>query len=281
MANAGSDITGGTVGGLSAGAGIGTAIAPGVGTAIGAGIGAVVGALGGVAKWLFGRSEAKKRKKEAERLAAEQKKRHEEFIQTAEKRAGELYEKYKADPEAIKQEYGESVKRALEQQAGGMTAALSSQRRVNPALASHLLANQAADVQAKASGETALAQTQLGTQFDIYNKQLMQQIRNQELAYEGKEEERQAGYAEDALKTQQAMRQQMIDDLFSSVSKGIEGGAVLSQIGRNKPTQQGNTYLSEPQTPWSKYSLSNPAQNPWDKYSLLNNPSINYGNFSL
>lgn len=101
--------------------------------------------------------------------------------EAANRRADEKYNKFKVDPELLKKEYSQYVQNALQQQAGGLTSALSSQRRINPALAAHLVGNTQAQASGEAANKLALGQTQLGYQSDIYNKQLLQQLQQSEL----------------------------------------------------------------------------------------------------
>lgn len=239
---AGSDIASGLGSGASLGATVGSVI-PGVGTAIGAGIGAVAGALAGVGKWLFGRSEAKRAKKQYEDLQRQAEERQTKAIQTGEARAGELYGKYSIDASALQQQYAQALQRGVEQQAGGMTAALSSVRGgMNPALASHLLTGRAAETGAMAAGEGALAQAQLGMQADIYNKQLMQQLRNQEIERAGGLASLQQAYGEQSIAQQQALRQQGIEGAFNLLSTGAGIGMQLSGLGQKKPTSPSQPY---------------------------------------
>lgn len=272
MADPISDIGGGTLSGAATGAALGTAV-PVVGNVIGAAVGAGVGLLAGLGKFFWGRSQAKKQKKEAEKVAREQEQRHQEYIERAEGRSKDLYEQYKFDPTAIKEQYSASVQRALQEQAEGTYAALASQSSVNPAMAAQALSAQQARAQASAAGETALQQEKLGTQFDLYNKQLMQQLRQQELAYEGKEEERLFDLAKQEFALESQMRQQQLQDLFGGIAKSAEAGVALGALGGRAAKPQSLAATPAPSRMGSPYSLF-PEDQEFTKYKNTFNPTL-------
>ncbi len=197
----------------------------------GAAIGAGAGLLAGIGKMFFSRSEAKRAEQKSRESAEKEKKLHQEAIVTGEERAKKLYGEYSVDPTLLKQQYQQSLQRGLEQAAGGQTAALSSQRRTNPSLAAHMLTQSGAEMGAKAAGEGAMAETQLGYQADLYNKQLAQQLRNQEIGLEEGVTNAQYSAYQGGQARSEAIRMQGINDMFNLAGQGAELGMKFSGIG--------------------------------------------------
>jgi|SRR6185503_16598986 len=122
-------------------------------------------------KKLTGAGEADRRKEEIERAEKE-----------SQGKAEERYKKESLDITALKKQYSDALMRNLQQQTAGFGSAITSQRGMNPALAAHLIGSTASEMGANAAGIGALKQEEIGSQAEMYNKQLMANLKQQEYA---------------------------------------------------------------------------------------------------
>lgn len=246
-----------------------------------AGIGAAVSGLnsyfGGRAK----KRAAEKARREQEQEADEAKVEQEKILA----KQKEDYKNYSLDPTAMKKEYGEAVQRNLQQQAGGMTAALSSQRGMNAALASHLLTSSNSEREATSAGQSALEEANIQYGADRYNKQLQQNLTDQQTkAQLGISKENELARYNAMMQTERVDAEQAGGVLSSIINGGAMGGAIGMKLfgGQIGQGNQGGPTNTAPDTAPNRISLDGNEQKGPNGPSLgidsSYTPSQNWGN---